>query len=165
MIGQDFANMIQSGLRPVITFTKEVDELEAYPEAGMRARVISAVQKHDDIIVLRVDYTDFDEFNEQFETANYYDGDGNATKTARESGHYTPQEDLYIGLDAEIPFSIVESNRLKLYDQYRQHNKDFPGTSYVQWLEDQIAEIDVAGGDDAESIAGPGWVGLDEACS
>lgn len=138
MNGKDFAEMIKGGIHPVVVFNKDIEELETYAENGMRARVVSAILKHDDVVMLRVDYSEFDEFNKQFETASYFNkDDGNPTLTAREAGYYIPQDSLYIDSNSEVPFVVEDAARLKLYDQYLKDDKK-SAFGYTQWLEDRL---------------------------
>jgi hypothetical protein len=113
-------------------------ELEAYAEPKMRAHLVAVDLQRDDIAVLKVDYSAFEDFNKVFEQANYYDGQGNPTLTAREAGQYEPQEDLYVmasdDLESQI-LTILPSVSLALIDEFKASEH----TSYVRWLEEQLA--------------------------
>lgn len=137
MLGRDLAHLIQSGVRPVVTFKPPIDDKECYLEPGMRGRLVLVTDKHDDIFKLQVDLTEFDDFNRQFESANYFDKNGQACLTAREAGYLkAPQEDIYVGLDDEVDFCEMEdAARMVLYAEYQQQAA---GRTYVQWLEDRV---------------------------
>jgi len=141
MNAKEFALMIKSGIHPVVTFTKGIEELDGYTEAGMRARVASAEEKHNDMYVLKVDYSEFDEYNQQYESANYYDPKGNPTITARAAGFYKERDQIYVGISEELPFVVTESVSLKMFEMFQQSGST---DSYVEWLEKQGVNKDLA---------------------
>ncbi|BDC78279.1 hypothetical protein MRCP2_p0140 (plasmid) [Aquipseudomonas alcaligenes] len=115
-----------------------VVELEAYAEPRMRAHLVAVELQRDDVAVLKVDYSAFEDFNKVFEQANYYDAQGNPTLTAREAGQYEPQEDLYVmasdDLESKI-LAILPSVSLALIDAFKGSGH----ANYVRWLEEQLA--------------------------
>lgn len=131
--------MVLSGVHPVVTFKKGILDKEGYAEPGMRARLISVRDSGDDdgVGVLHVDFAEFDEFNKQFELANYHDKSGVPCLTARQAGQYKPQEDIYVDINYDIDgdMEIEASDRLKLYDHFIAEKSD---KSYVCWLEDMV---------------------------
>lgn len=137
---KEFNQMINDGLRPVVTGQKKVEDLENYMEPGMRARVIGSVLQHDDVVKLKLDFTEFDEFNKQFESANYYDRGGQPVLTAREAGHYTQKMDCYVMAsdDMEGYMTVTESGALALMKEYKDSE---PHCTYVEWLETQVQEL------------------------
>lgn len=135
MKNREFAHLVQSGVRPVVTFTKSIEDCEGYAEANMRARVTGARFKHDDMLVFAMDFSEFDDFNRPLESANYYDKEGAAVLTAREAGYYKPVDDYFLMPDVEAPFAVVEAEQLQLYDRYRASGAS---ESYVCWLEQMV---------------------------
>jgi len=137
MTGEQIAQLVKDGVHPVVTFKAPILDKEGYLEAGMRGRLVAVSNEHDDMFKLHVDLSEFDEFNRQFESANYYDKDRVPRLTARESGFYKePKDEVYVGNDEEVDFCEVEEpNRLGLYEAYR---KTAAALSYVQWLEDRV---------------------------
>ncbi len=132
----EFADLVLDGIHPVIEFKKGiVEEFEQYAETGMRARVNGVVLKHNyELAYFSVDFNEFEAFNQLFETANYYDKDGNTGLTARQAGRYTSQDSYAFDLKntVDLYFEVVEDTSLKLYDRYK---KSGATESYVQWLE------------------------------
>lgn len=122
-----------------IEFLKPVEDLEGYPEASMRATFISGQLCDDDVAVIRVSYEKFDEYNKAFETANYYARDGVPRLTAREAGHYSVEENLYVMADEPYDkyFKILDSAATNLYDRWRAQ-RDMSSMTYVQWLESLV---------------------------
>ena len=126
-----------------VEFGARVIELEAYVEPKMRAHLVSIDVPPDDIAVLKVEYSAFDEFNRGVEQANYYDAQDNPTLTAREAGQYHPQEDLYVmaGEDLEPQFlSILPGPTLGLIEEFKASGH----ASYVRWLEEQLTRKNAA---------------------
>lgn len=121
-----------------IELGEAVVELEAYAEPRMRAHLIAVELQRDDVAVLKVDYSAFEDFNKVFEQANYYDAQGNPTLTAREAGQYQSKEDLYVkasdDLDSKI-LAILPSVSLALIDEFKGSGL----ANYVRWLEEQLA--------------------------
>lgn len=120
-----------------IEFGKGIEELESYAEPKMRAHLIAVELQRDDIAVLKVDYSAFDEYNKAFEQANYYDRNGNPTLTAREAGHYTVQEDLYVMASDDLQprmLTLLPGASLGLIDEFKASGH----ASYVCWLEEQL---------------------------
>lgn len=129
----------------IIQFTSKIEDMEAYPEAGMRARIVSIDEKdthmkdlHDHMYIITFDYSEFDEFNEQFESANYYDKHGVACLTAREAKMYDVKEKIYFGSPALWPFedyfNLLNTKQETLLSRFKESG----AANYVEWLESQI---------------------------
>lgn len=87
--------------------------------------VVDVVGENKDFIKIAVDYSRFEEFNRQFERYEPY-------------SHEIKQQALYIDSDLETPFSVTESNSLKLYDRFLKEGRS--SNSYVEWLESLIGK-------------------------
>lgn len=137
MKGKELAQMVSGGSRMVVTFLSPVLDKEAYLEPGMRGRLAGISDLNGEIFKLQVDLSEFDEFNKQFESSNYFDKNGHACLTARQVGYYkSPKEQIYIGYDEEIDFIEIDgADRVSLHEEYV---KSGSGLHYVQWLEDRI---------------------------
>lgn len=148
---KELDRMINDGVRPVVTGQKKIEHLENYMEPGMRARIVGSVLLHDDVVKLKLDFTEFDEYNKQFETSNYYDKDGAAVLTAREAGHYSLTMDCYVmsSDDMEEYLSVTEAKSLALLNYYK--TSGFEGT-YVDWLESQVIDLEARLQDMRESF-------------
>lgn len=128
-----------------IVFTNKIEEVEAYPEGGMRARIVSIFDEdtdsddpYDHVYGIQFDYSEYDDFNRLLETANYYGKDNIPNKTAREAGYYEVLETIYFGSPELYPFEdyfrVASKHHEKLHEQFRtsgEHN-------YVEWLESQV---------------------------
>lgn len=136
MLGKELAALIKDGVHPVVTFRPSVLVYENYMEPGMRGRLVSISNERDDMFRLLIDFTEFDEFNQQFESRNYYDKNGVPCLTARESGYYKGSGHIYVDNDSEVDFfEIEESERLKLHVEFQAGQSD---KTYLQWLEDMV---------------------------
>lgn len=132
---QNLQELLAAG--PVaIEFGDGVEELEAYVEPKMRAHLVSVKVMPDDIAVLKVDYSAYDDFNKAFEQANYYDANGAPTLTARESGNYDIQEDLYVMASEDVDhiLSVLPSFSTQLLDEFNASGQ----SGYMRWLEEQL---------------------------
>jgi hypothetical protein len=134
----------------VITFKPACEDLESYCEAGMKAKVTNiSLMRHaeveqDMVYLVKLDYTDFDDYNRKFETANYYDKLGNPNLTAREAGFYKSEDTLYLGSNDIFPWDNyfkVEYDSIsdRMYTRYANSNTDKTIT-YLKWLEIQLSK-------------------------
>ena len=87
----------------VIQFNSDIDDFETYAEGGMKARVIGVIPKYtslpdpqEHVYILHIDYSEFDEYNKQFETYNYYDKNGDPILNARQAGFYNVNDTIYM---------------------------------------------------------------------
>lgn len=143
---KQIAKLVQDGATLPVVCKKEVESLESYAEAHMRARIIRAREDGDDVLVLTLDFTEFDDFNKAFEQANYYDKSGNATLTARQANLYKPHEDYYVHPDYPFSefFEILSEQQSAFFARFTAEAK--PGQPYISWLEEKltVAEANVA---------------------
>ena len=148
-----FFEMVSQGARPVIRFTDGADDFQGYAEAHMRARVTGAVLEEDDFFKLAISYREFDAHNRGFESANYFDGRGNACLTAREVGDYQEDDLNYVSLEGELHGFEVEDEAFGgVYAVYLAERQ--AGQAYVAWLEQRVQQLQE--GRKAPVAAGPG---------
>jgi hypothetical protein len=128
-----------------VQFTSKIEEMEAYPENSMRARIVSIVEKdtdnadvHEHMYKITFDYSDFDEFNAALEAPNYYNKDGVACLTAREANMYKKQELIYFGSPTLWPFENYFTVLGEKSNALIARFKESGATNYVEWLESQI---------------------------
>jgi hypothetical protein len=126
---------LAQGIQMDVQCKKLVEDLEAYPEEGVRL-TIKSVSSGDvnDVVKCEVTYEKFDDINRPYESSNYFDKSGNAKLTARESGNYTINETLYFMTDSDPNDYFVELNVGPLFKAYNANRKDSSET-YVQYLE------------------------------
>lgn len=128
-----------------IVFTKKIEDMEAYPEQNMRAKILridpedtGSDDLNEHVYRIQFDYSEYDDFNRLLETANYYGKDGIPNKTAREAGHYDKLETIYFGSPVLYPFEdyfrVASNHHEKLHEQFRASGRN----NYVEWLEGQI---------------------------
>jgi len=136
----DLIAMVRSGARPVVVFNQGIEYMEDYAEPGMRGRItgVRSVESDEGLLKISVDYSEFDKFNRQFESANYYDKAGKTTLTAREAGYYKPADTLYLTQSEDAPFEIVDDAHAALYEKYMRSDAQSSGVGYIQWLENLV---------------------------
>lgn len=137
----ELKTLLQTGKDVDVEFTKDVEDLEGYAEPGMRATIISVSPVgQDDVMKIRVSYKKYDDFNRAFEAHNYWgrlslDQDPSAAAyTARETGWYKEEEDIYVMADDVLKYmTVLEPN--EMFDTW---NASLKQVSYVTWLENRI---------------------------
>lgn len=136
---------MQELIGKVIQFTPKIEDMQAYPEGGMRARVVSIDEQdthrsdlHDHLYKITFDYSEFDEFNKSLESSNYYDRKGVACLTAREAGMYAPDELIYFGSPELWPFEDYFTVLGEKSNALIARFKESGATNYVEWLESQV---------------------------
>lgn len=118
-----------------VSCLEKVEDLEAYPDKGMRLTITGGRHDHDGVIILNVSYEKYESYNEAFEKRNYYDKNHVACLNAREAGWYKVEDKLFV-MDSDGPNTyFVELNDganhwVREYLAYRQ-----PNETYVAFLE------------------------------
>ena len=128
-----------SAIHPVdVEFNKAVGDLESYAEPKMRATITAVTDDHDDVVIVRVDYIKYDDYNKSFESYNYYDSNHQAVLNARQANYYTVKDSLYVMANDEVDkyFSILSGHANELYEMYQAGGR---ALSYTAWLESYIA--------------------------
>lgn len=72
----------------VVEFTAGVERTEVDFDPGMRAEVIDAREREDDVVRVTFDFREFAEYNKSFAKPTYYDDNGNAALRWHESRFY-----------------------------------------------------------------------------
>lgn len=116
------------------------DDTDSYPEKGMLARVreVKLYDEGDDYayVGVKLDYTDFEEHNRQFESASYFDGHGNPICTAHEAGMYEPVETVYLNVGNDRDYFCLANQNAGLFERFQQERQE--GQTYTMWLEAQL---------------------------
>jgi len=93
--------MIEVG--SIIQFKTAIEDFECYAEGNMRARVtyikptyLNDPDPREHVYKLGVDFTEFETFNEKFESFNYYDENGIPRLNARQAGFYQAKDVIYM---------------------------------------------------------------------
>jgi hypothetical protein len=132
-----------SDSRICATCKTQVEDLESYAEGGMRTTIIGLRQMNHDpeVMTIQVDYSEFDEYNKKFESANYYDKNGEATMTAREKGQYKVKDELYVMADGLVGefFAFSSNDQFSIFTEFA--NDANSGESYVSWLENTVLKL------------------------
>lgn len=106
MLVKDLAGRVFNGEKPVVEFCGNVvAELDTYAEPGIRATLVACAESRSGAsVALTFDFSEFEEYNREYESANYFDKAGRETLTAREAGRYTDQ--LTLNIDRDDPLGL-----------------------------------------------------------
>lgn len=118
-----------------VEFLASVEALEGYAEPHMRATIVDAEDYGDSTVRIKLSYAKYDEYNRQFESANYFDRNQNPVWTAREAGHYNVDDHIFVMDTDKFDTLFKELKDTRLFDQY---TAACTGESYVAWLEGQL---------------------------
>lgn len=134
---EDIQSLLKSGKKLVVEFGPNILDAGAYPEPGMRAKVIAYSQLEPDLAHITFDYAAFDSHNKALESSNYFDGKRVPCLTAREAGFYKEVEGIYFTPSDEIGpwFRVLSDDTLSLYAQYKAEVSNEAELPYVSWLE------------------------------
>lgn len=124
----------------IIEFGKDVSEISEDFEAGMRARIVSISEdlKDPDIVLLSVEYSEFDAYNTPLMTASYYDENNDPVLRWKDTGFYRGQDTLYLTKGYTVPIYVLSST--KLFDMFLALQESGETRTYTQWLEDELSE-------------------------
>jgi len=129
-----------------VKFLNKIEQMEVNADPNQRARILSITgeyldseDKHDHVYIVTFDYSEFEEYNKNFASANFYDKNGNPTLTAHEAGVYKQHEKAYFGSPDIWPFenyfTLLDDKTSALIEKFKQSGE----TDYVVWLENQVA--------------------------
>jgi hypothetical protein len=80
-----------------VQFLKPLFE-DDFPEKGMKAWLTDIVkEEHEKCYRIYFDFSDFEEHNEKYFKADYFDDKGVACLTAKDKGWYHPKYSVYFG--------------------------------------------------------------------
>lgn len=137
----EFIKMMDNGLQPVIEFTKEIEESDYEPNAGMRCKVISYNDCKDGTALLTCNFNEFRKYNKSFAEANFYDKNDKPTLKWFDTVYY-PVDGIYsYYVDTtdkyELLFNIVEMS-----NYYKQYIGSKSELNYINWLEKRIENLE-----------------------
>ena len=128
-----------------VKFLNKIEEMEVNADPNQRARILSITgedldseDKCEHVYIVTFDYSEFEEYNKKFASANFYDKNENPTLTAHEAGVYTQHEKAYFGSPDIWPFedyfALLDDRTSALIEKFKQSDE----TDYVTWLENQV---------------------------
>lgn len=128
--------MVEQGKHPMVRLTDVLWD-ESFGQAGMLARVVAAVEKHDNTFVVRFDYEEHREHNVKLDKPNWYLPDG-GMGTALEAGMFKDSiaEEVFFEKDQDLPFELAEENTPLA--EYLASDSKVP---YTKWLEEKLEEL------------------------
>jgi len=112
----------------------------------MLARIVNVSHAIDNCFSFVFTVEDYNDHNVVYETANYYNSNGDACLTATDANMHPRRnhmkEDVYFTNDDRVEewFEIVSDDASELYKRYADTAAD--GSSYVEWLEKKVVELE-----------------------
>lgn len=137
---------VNRGYHPVVRFKKQIEDMETYFDENMVARIVNVSHAHDDVFSFVFDVSAYNDYNAVYETANYYDKEGNACLTATEADMHPSKnhmkEDVCFMTTGRVEewFEIVSDEGTGLFERYEAEASG--SDTYVQWLEAQAARLE-----------------------
>ena len=144
MIAEELARLVLQGMRPVITFERDIALQQTCFDPGMRGRVVGCFDNgspYRRAFRFQIDLRQFENYNSTFEARTHQDRFGIPRLTSREAKCYSAIDSAWVDADCSPPWTIEESDKVALVMRYRQENS---AVSYVQWLEDKVMEMEQA---------------------
>jgi hypothetical protein len=93
-----------------VEFKSGIDAWDSYADEKIRAKITGIRYEqmnnddlHEYVIIINVDYSEFEEYNKEHELENWYNKDGTLV-TCRVAGQYEPTQELYFGSPKLWPF-------------------------------------------------------------
>ena len=97
----------------VVEFNKGIDEIEGYFERGMKAKIerisLNSYTETEYDFRVSFDFSEFEEYNKQFATANYYDDNGVGCLYAWETIFYPKDNKENVCISDASWFKIVDN--------------------------------------------------------
>lgn len=87
-----------------------------FPEKGMKAW-LTCIKWENDCYKLFFDFNDFEEENDKYFVADYYDANRNPCLTAKDVGLYTPKYSVYFSVSSDKRDDVLLEVELKDYLQ------------------------------------------------
>jgi hypothetical protein len=138
----ELAQIIRSGVVFQVQMKKLIESCDSYPEENMRATIAGEViDTEDNFFRILFDYTAYDEYNKAFESSNYYDKNGKACLTARQSGYYQIKETLWFRGDSNPNdyFEVIPGSQSKWMKLFMKERLD--EETYAHFLERKLDEM------------------------
>jgi len=137
---------VSNGYRPVVRFKKHIEDVESYFEGFMKARIVNVGHLDDDAFSFVFNVSEFNDYNAEYESSDYYDTMGVPRLTATEANMHPCRnhmcETVYFATDATVEgwFEIVSDASTELYKRYENDTKSH--LSYVDWLEAKVIKLE-----------------------
>jgi len=147
---KELIKILDEGCKPIIKFNKNSVDLDG-PNSEMLGKIISyydheIIERGEETIWIKVDLSDYVEYNKRIANINFYDDNGNPTLTWFESKYYPKNNifDLCLGLvesykDADVRYFDI--SELSKYFQEYQNQNNF--NNYIEFLENKLDKLDI----------------------
>lgn len=136
-----FYEICKEGKTPLIKMGENVYEYsEESFDPKMMGKVLNVSIDHEDSYRILVDMNGFEAHNKAVAPYDWKDEKGELTKCWLDTKWYPEDgiEALYLPLDGEVPFEIVEDN--SLFVSYLNSKSN---VGYVEWLESLVKKLEL----------------------
>lgn len=142
---QQLRDILRTGAKFPITCKIGVEEIECSLDEGMKGNIISVRKERDsaDVVVLKIDMTDFVEYNDPLMKKNFYNNDGVPCLNAKQADWYPKDniETVYIDVEDfakwfDRYFDHIDNNAL--FQEWRDTGMKIP---YVNFLENIVIHM------------------------
>ena len=141
MIGKELIELFNKGLRPLVKFTKEVEDLDLQFEEGMLAKIVDIKKSNcGDLYDIVFDEKEFNKYNIDLEKpccANKYTFtyDSKWSEIKKRYDRVT----ISIDVDDEVcNFEIIDDAYAELVREFLDSETDL---TYVEWLQEKLLEL------------------------
>jgi hypothetical protein len=135
MTGKELLEDFNNGYKPIIVFTKTIENLEDQFEENMMAKIVN-IEADNDLIKITVDESNYLKINKDFEQPVWIDK--HIEFYNKKYSELYERKNIYTFLDNMnelVNFRIIENDENMLRKEYLDLNLDI---DYTSWLEKSI---------------------------
>lgn len=136
---EQLVELVKQGVNPIVKCTTQINEIcEESLDPFMMGKIIGVSQQYDDSYRFLMDLKGFESHNESVAKRDWFNKDNEPKLTWMETSFYPEDgiEAVYIPLNTEIPFEIIEQD--SLLAEYLSIGSE---KSYIEWLETTVKEL------------------------
>lgn len=136
--------------KPCVLFNENIEKLETDFDENMKARLIGMSLAENQCYRLTFDFSEFEEYNKQYEKPTFFDEHDNPTLTWSESRYYPANklEVFFIDEDSEIDFlqiiPTLFTNNIPETINQQNLNQKISASEEVEalaWVVDQLEKV------------------------
>lgn len=136
---EQFVELVREGVHPIVKCTTQISEVcEESLDPFMMGKIIGVSQEYEDSYRFLMDLNGYEKHNESVAKRNWFNKDNEPKLTWMETNFYPEDgiEAVYIRINTEIPFEIIEQD--SLFAEYISISSE---KSYIKWLETTVKEL------------------------
>ena len=138
MTGEELKKIVDAGRKPIICFTKEIENLDLQFEEGMLAEVEDVnINNENTVVEIVVSEKRFMDYNKKLETAIWWDEDKKSyCKKYSEKWDRDVHITIYDEIDKIYNFFIKDGN-MDIFNEFLNSGTNL---LYIEWLEEKLSE-------------------------